>query len=201
MTFHKVAVVFLALYVVYNIPINKWLLVASAFLAVLLGLWGRPIIEFGIAVIYPRYEKMPLLVMGGETLLALLWVVTLLAYWLLRERLQEPLVRIPFLMVLIAATIQPICFTFFWWLRIVLFFRIALVPMTVLLYTALFRQKEGNKALSLLECYAPKLHTAVLSVYDRNWFQAGAQLILFAVLFIWYVSELEGAVYVMAPIL
>ena len=30
--------------------------------------------------------------------------------------------------------------------------------------------------------------------------RAAAQLLLFAILFVWYVSELEGAVYIMAPI-
>lgn len=200
MTFHKVSVVFIALYLVYKIPINKWLLIACAGCSVILGFFGRPIIEFGIAVIYPRYTNFPRLSIGGETLLALLWVVTLLAYWLLHDRLDEDRVRLPFLMVLIAATIQPICFAFYNWLRVVLFFRIALVPMSAQLYVALFQRKEDNKALALLEHLTPKLHRAVLSVYNKKWFQITAQLIMFAVLFIWYVSELEEAVYIMAPI-
>lgn len=200
MTFHKVAVVFLAVYVVYNVPINKWLLLFCGGASVLLCLFGKPIIRFGIAVIYPRYLEYPLLTDGGYTLLALLWVITLLSYWLLGDRMDDPNVRIPFLMLLIGATIQPICFSFFWWLRVVLFFRVALVPMTAQLYTALFCRKETNKALALLERYTPKLHTAVLSVYDKTWFRAVTQLLLFAVLFVWYESELDGAVYVMAPI-
>ncbi len=200
MTFHKVSIVILPLYFVYNIPITKWLLAVSAAASVVLGFFGEEIIEFGIAVIYPRYENFPRLSIGGDTLLALLWVVTLLAYWLLRERFDDPWVRIPFLMILVGATIQPVCFYFYNWLRIVLFFRIALAPMTVHLYTALFRQKENNKALALIGKLSPKLRDGILRVYDRNWFQAAMQLILFAVLFVWYVSELDEAVYVMAPI-
>lgn len=200
MTFHKVSVVFLPLYVVYNIPINKWLLLFCGAASVLLSLFGKPIIEFGIAVIYPRYLEYPRLTEGGYTLLALLWVITLLSYWLLHDRLNEPAVRIPFLMILVAATIQPICFAFFWWLRVVLFFRVALVPMTAHLYTAMFETKENNRALALLERFAPALYRWVLSVYDKTWFRIAAQLILFAVLFVWYESELDGAVYVMAPI-
>lgn len=200
MTFHKVSVVFLGLYVIYRIPINKWLLLGCALCGIVLGICGRPIIEFGISVIYPRYENFPRLVIGGETLLALLWVVVLLSYWLLHDRLHEDSVRLPFLMVLIAATIQPVCFAFYNWLRVVLFFRVALVPMTAHLYTALFEQKEGNWALALLERCTPRLHRTVLAVYDRQWFRIAAQLILFAVLFVWYVSELDGAVYIMAPI-
>lgn len=200
MTFHKVAVVFLPLYLVYRIPINKWLLLFCAAAAVFLGFFGKPIIQFGIAVLYPRYRDYPLLAIGGETLLALLWVIVLLSYWLLQDRLEDPAVRIPFLMLLVGATIQAICFAFFWWLRVVLFFRIALVPMTAHLYRELFQNKE-NKAMALLERYTPRVHRALLSVYDRKWFQVAALLVLFAVLFVWYESELDGAVYTMAPIL
>lgn len=109
-------------------------------------------------------------------------------------------IRLPFLMILIAAAIQPVCFAFYNFLRVVLFFRIALVPMTAQLYEALFRSKEGNRALALMARYTPALHRVLLSVYDKKWFQIAAQLILFAVLFVWYNSELDGAVYVMAPI-
>lgn len=166
-----------------------------------MGIFGKPIIEFGIAVIYPRYTNFPRLSIGGGTLLALLWVVTLLSYWLLHDRLNEDHVRLPFLMVLIAATIQPICFAFYNWLRVVLFFRIALVPMSAQLYVALFQRKEDNHALALLERFAPRLHSVVLSVYDTKWFQIAVQVMMFAVLFVWYVSELEEAVYIMAPII
>lgn len=199
-TFHKVSVVFLALYVIYRVPITKWLLIGCGAFSVILGFFGDAIIEFGIAVLYPRYANFPRLSIGGGTLLALLWTVTLLSYWLLRDRMDEGRVRLPFLMILIAATIQPVCFAFYNFLRVVLFFRIALVPMTAQLYEALFRRKEGNRALALLARHTPTLHRAVLSVYDKKWFQAAAQLILFAILFVWYNSELDGAVYVMAPI-
>ncbi len=201
MSFHKVAVVFVGLYIIYKIPINKWLLVVCGFFSVVLGLLGGPIIEFGISVIYPRYENFPRLVIGGETLLALLWVVVLLSYWLLQDRMNEDQIRLPFLMVLIAATIQPVCFAFYNWLRVVLFFRIALVPMCAHLYVALFERKEGNAALALMQSHTPCLYKVVISIYDKLWFKIAAQLILFAVLFVWYVSELDGAVYVMAPII
>lgn len=200
MSFHKVAVVFIPLYIVYNIPINKWLLAGCVICSVVLGIFGDEIIEFGISTIYPRYENFPRLVIGGDTLLALLWVVALLSYWLLRDRMNDPKVRLPFLMVLVAATIQPVCFAFYNWLRVVLFFRIALVPMSVHLYVALFQQKEGNKALTMLKRYTPNLHAIVLPLYDKKWFRVVTQLIMFAVLFVWYVSELDEAVYIMAPI-
>jgi len=200
MTFHKTAVVFVGLYILYKVPITKWLLLACSICTLILGLFGKPIIEFGISVIYPRYSHMVLQRIGGETLLALLWVVTLLSYWLLKDRMTEDCVRIPFLMVLIGATLQPLCFTFFWWLRIVLFFRVALVNMTVLLYTELFCRKD-NRAMVLLQRYLPGVHSRLLPLYDRKWFPVAAQVLMFAVLFAWYVSELDGAVYRMAPII
>lgn len=200
MSFHKASAVFLVVYVLYAVPVNKWLLLACGCCAVILGCFGRPILEFGISVIYPRYANVELQRLGGETLLALLWVVTLLSYWLLRDRMNEDHVRIPFLMTLIGATLQPLCFTFFWWLRVVLFFRVALAPMTTLLYTELFRNKH-NKGMALLQRHLPKIHSKWCSLLDRKWFQAATLLIVFAVLFVWYVSELEGTVYTMAPIL
>lgn len=199
MTFHKASIVFMALYILYNVPINKWLLLSCAGCSIILGLFGKPIIEFGISVIYPRYWNFPRLSLGGGTLLALFWVVTLLSYWLLHDKLRDGKVRLPFLMILIAATIQPICFAFYNWLRIVLFFRIALVPMTVHLYQALFLDSE-NALMVLLSRYTPKLHGQLLPLYEKKWFQPVMQLVLFTVLFVWYVSELEGSRYLMAPI-
>lgn len=200
MTFHKTAVVFLGLYLIYNIPINAVLLIVCGICSVILGILGWPIIEFGIKVFYPVYANFTRETEGGETLLALLWVITLLSYWLFRDRMDDDRIRLPFLMILIAATLQPICFAFYNWLRIVLYFRVALVPMTAQLFVALFQRKEGNKALALLERFTPRLHRAVLSVYDKRWFQIAMQLCLFAVLFVWYVSELDDAAYLMAPI-
>lgn len=201
MCFHKVAVVFVGLYFIYPVSINKCLLLGCAAVSVALGLLGEPIIRFGISVIYPRYLHYPLERMGGGTLLALFWVVTLLTYWLLGEKRNQPEVRLPFLMVLIAATIQPICFTFFWWLRVVLFFRIGLVPMTALLYQAIFRDTEDNRLLVLLGSFSPSAEKRLRGWFGRPWFRAVTLLALFGVLFIWYVSELEGGRYVMAPVL
>jgi len=201
MSFHKVAVVFLGLYIVYNVPINKWLLMACAVSAVALYFLGKPIIEFGIAVIYPRYKNSPRVARGGENLLVVMWILVFLSYWLLHDRLQEGKIRIPFLMLLIAATIQPICFSFYNWQRVVLPFRIALVPMTTHLYLALFDKTEGNRALQLLERFAPPVYAFVRPMYGKKWFRFVTLLILFAVLFVWYEGELEGAVYTMAPVI
>ena len=199
MSFHKTAVVFLWIYLIYNIPIGKWLLIGCAGLAVILGFFGNDIIDLGIALLYPKYVLFPRLVIGGYTLLALLWVVTLLSYWVFRQRMDDPRVRIPFLMILTAATIQPVCFAFYNWLRIVLYFRVALAAITAELFVELFQNKE-NVVLALVNKVSPKLHGQIVKLYDTKWFSLAMQLVLFAVLFVWYVSELDGAVYRMAPI-
>lgn len=199
MSFHKTAVVFLWIYLIYNIPIGKWLLIGCAGLAVVPGFFGNAIIDLGIALLYPKYALFPRLVIGGYTLLALLWVVTLLSYWVFRQRMDDPRVRIPFLMILTAATIQPVCFAFYNWLRIVLYFRVALAAITAELFVELFQNKE-NVVLALVNKVSPKLHGQIVKLYDTKWFSLAMQLVLFAVLFVWYVSELDGAVYRMAPI-
>ena len=199
MSFHKTAVVFLWIYLIYNIPIGKWFLIGCAGLAVVLGVFGNAIIDLGIALLYPLYALFTRLSIGGYTLLALLWVVTLLSYWVFRQRMDDPRVRIPFLMILTAATIQPVCFAFYNWLRIVLYFRVALAAITAELFVELFQNKE-NVVLALVNKVSPKLHGQIVKLYDTKWFSLAMQLVLFAVLFVWYVSELDGAVYRMAPI-
>ena len=168
-------------------------------MAVVLGFFGNAIIDLGIALLYPKYALFPRLSIGGYTLLALLWVVTLLSSWVFRQRMDDPRVRIPFLMILTAATIQPVCFAFYNWLRIVLYFRVALAAITAELFVELFQNKE-NVVLALVNKVSPKLHGQIVKLYDTKWFSLAMQLVLFAVLFVWYVSELDGAVYRMAPI-
>lgn len=199
MSFHKTAVVFLWIYLIYKIPIGKKLLIGCAGLAMVLGFFGNDIIDLGIALLYPKYALFPRLVIGGYTLLALLWVVTLLSYWVFRDRMDDPRIRIPFLMVLTAATIQPVCFAFYNWLRIVLYFRVALAAITAELFVELFENKE-NVLLTAINKVTPKLYGKIVKLYDSKWFSLSMQLVLFAVLFVWYVSELDGAVYRMAPI-
>lgn len=198
MTFHKMSLVFVLIYILYAFPVNKWLILFAAVAAIIAGVFCQPIMSFILTYLY-EYHPMFHVADGGETLLLVLWVVVLFSYWLLEDRMEDPKVKLPFMMVLAAAVLQPICFAFYNWLRIVLFFRIALVPLSAQLYTTLFCQKEGNRALQMLKRFVPGIYDAVVSVYDTKWFQAAAQILLFAVLFIWYLSELEDAVYYMAP--
>lgn len=199
MTFHKMAIVFILIYFLYALPVSKWLLFGGAALAIVGGVFCQPIMSFILTYVY-EYHVRYHFADGGQNLLAALWIVVLLSYWLLRDRMEDGKVKLPFLMVLTAAALQPVCFAFYNWLRVVLFFRIALVALCAQLYGALFAQKENNRVLDLMRRYAPKIHARVLSVYDKKGFQAVMQLLLFGVLFVWYLTELDGAVYVMAPL-
>lgn len=200
MTFHKVAVVYVGLYILYRLPVNKWLLLAGGLCAGVMWAFGGKIIEIGIRWIYPRYTMNPRIVMGGGNLLAAMWAVVLLSYWLLGDRMEEGRVRLPFLMILIGAVIQPVCFAYYNFYRVVLFFRVGLVPMTGILYDALFCRKEGNRALALLGRVSPGMQRGILKVYDRRWFRLLGLIILFGVLAVWYDTEVGDLVYIMAPI-
>ena len=197
MSFQKFSVVFVLMYVLYAFPVNKWLLAAAAAVAVIGGVFCKPIMSFILTYVY-EYHPMYHITDGGYTLCIVLWIMVFLSYWLLRDRMDEPNIKLPFLMLLTAAALQPICFAFYNWLRIVLFFRIALVPLCAQLYAALFCRKENNPILMPLKRYTPGLHNRILPLYDTKWFQAVAQILLFAVLFVWYLSELEGSMYYMA---
>lgn len=198
MTFHKMSIVFVLIYFLYALPVSRWLLLGGVAIAIVGGVFCQPIMSFILTYVY-QYHDMYHISDGGQNLLVALWIVVLLSYWLLKDQMEDGKVKLPFLMVLSAAALQPVCFAFYNWLRVVLFFRIALVPLCARLYETLFIRQE-NKALDLLCRYAPKTHARVLSVYDKKGFQAAMQLILFGVLFAWYLTELDGAVYVMAPL-
>ena len=199
MTFHKASVVFGVMYIAYVIPVSKWLMLGMGAASVGLGVFGQPLIRFVTQFIY-QYEEFYFVPDGGITMTVVLWAFTLLVYWLMRDRLEEPRIKIPFLMILIAATLQPVCLAFYNWLRIVLFFRVAMVLLIPELYVTVFKRKENNKLLILLEKWIPGIHRAVLAVYDTKWFRAAVQIVMFAVLFLWYADELDGAVYIMAPV-
>lgn len=198
MTFHKMSAVFVIVYFIYALPINKWLLFAGIGIAILAGCFCEPIMTFILTYVY-EYHPMYHIRDGGETLLVVLWILTLLSYWILKDRMNDGRVRLAFIMLLIAAVLQPVCFAFYNWLRIVLYFRVALAPITAELFVELFERKE-NVLLALVNKISPKLHGQILKLYDTKWFSLVMQLVLFAVLFVWYVSELDGAVYRMVPI-
>lgn len=199
MTFHKMSAVFVIVYFIYALPVNKWLLFAGIGIAILAGCFCEPIMTFILTYVY-EYHPMYHIRDGGETLLVVLWILTLLSYWILKDRMNDGRVRLAFIMLLIAAVLQPVCFAFYNWLRVVLFFRIALVPICAELYDAFFCHPDGNPVVSFIQKRFPRLFAVVWKHSDIPWFQVATQLLLFAFLFLWYASELDGAVYHLAPL-
>lgn len=199
MSFHKASAVFAVMYAAYAVPVNKWLMLGAGLLSAALAVLGEPMVRFITQFVY-KYEEFYFVPDGGMTMAVVLWAFTLLVYWLMRDRLEEGRIKIPFMMILIAAVLQPVCLAFYNWLRIVLFFRVAMVLLIPELYVTVFTRRENNKLLGLLEKWVPGIHRAVMKVYDKKWFRAAVQTAMFAVLFAWYADELDGAVYFLAPV-
>lgn len=199
MLFHKVSAIFVVMYFVYPIPLKNWTVLLCAAASAALWLVGPAVIDFCIKTFYPLYALLPRYENEGFVLFAVLWILVLLAYWLLQDKLEDGKFRVSFQMLLIAATLQPGCFHFRFWQRLVLFFLPALVPVTTALYAEVFHNPE-NRLLTLLQRFAPRLHSAVISVYDRKWFRIAILIAMFAVLFFWYLSEINGVVYTMASV-
>lgn len=104
MTFHKFSIVFVLIYFLYALPVSKWLLLGGAAIAVVGGVFCEPIMSFILTYVFecnPIYHISD----GGETLLAVLWIVVLLSYWILKDQMNDGKVKLPFLMVLTAAAL------------------------------------------------------------------------------------------------
>lgn len=201
MLFHQSSAVFILAYIAYALPINKWMVIAAAGIGATMIVLGKPIMWFINTYIYSTYNESFFGYDGGVTMLVVMWVFTLLVYWLMRDRLEEPQIKLLFMMMLIAVAIHPVVFTFGNWFRIVMYFRVAMVLLIPELYVTVFQQRENNKILSLLEKGTPGIYRAVLSVYDKKWFHGVIQVAMFAVLFFWFVSEMDGEYYILAPVL
>lgn len=200
MLFQKAAAVFIPMYIAYAFPVNKLLMRLAVVACIAMAVLGGPIMRFVNTYIY-SYEDYFFGLDGGFTMLAVLWIFTLMVYWLMGHRLQEPKIKLLFLMMLVSAVIQPVCFTFSNWCRIVLFYRVAMAALIPELYATLFLSRENNKMLTILEKRMPKVYGFVNGNFEKKWFRAAVQIAMFAVLFAWYVSELDGAYYILAPVI
>ena len=201
MLFHQSAAVFLLVYPAYALPVNKWLVIGAAGISAAMIVLGKPIMWFVNTYIYSTYNESFFGFDGGITMLAVLWVFTLLVYWLMRDRMEEPKIKLLFGMMLIAVAIHPVVFTFGNWFRIVMYFRIAMVLLIPELYATVFKCRENNRILAILERWTPGIYRAVLSVYDKKWFHGVLQIAMFAILFFWYISEMDGEYYILAPVM
>lgn len=161
MLFHRTAVVWLLLYFAYPLSINGRTLVACAGGAFLCGIAGPGI--FYILRIFARNEEQ-LQHNGGLSMLVVLWLCVVTVFVLHKGKIPEQ-DRLYYWMLLLAAVMQPVAFTFSNFARIVLYFRIALV---LLLPNTLQDFLPGDKNCGK---------------------RAAAGALLCAVLFVWYAAD------------
>lgn len=199
MSFHKSAAVLAVIYVAYLLPVNKWLLYIAAISSAVMYVLGKQIAIFVATYIY-HYESRYFVADGGVTMLIVLWIFVFLTYWILRDRMKEENIKLLFIMVLIAAVIQPVVFVFYNWCRVVLYFRVAMVMLVPELYITLFQQNQGKPFAQFLEKWSPAVGTFMGKIFEKKWCCVVVQTVMFGILFVWYVTELDGAFYILAPV-
>lgn len=122
--FHRSALIFIVVYVLYCLTIKTWMiavaLAGSVFFALTGDLW---LMLAGLVARMPLENAYN----GGVTMMLFLWACVLVIYLVSRKRLSEPYFKLHFILLVIAATTQPISFTFSLWSRVVLYFRVSLI--------------------------------------------------------------------------
>ena len=143
MLFHRTAAVFLAVYFVYNIRITRRMMVYSIAGSMVLGGMGPLLLS-----ILNRFARIPESenFNGGFSMLFVLWLVVLFVFGKARKQLADPDFKLTFSMLWIAATIQPVAFTFSNWARIVQYFSLALV---LVLPNSVYRLSRGQGKRSI----------------------------------------------------
>lgn len=160
MLFHRTAAVWLLLYFVYPLAINGRTLVACAVASFLCGIAGPGV--FYILRIFARNEEQ-MEHNGGLPMLVVLWLCVVTVFVLHKGKIPEQ-DRLYYWMLLLAAVMQPVAFTFSNFARIVVYFRLAMV---VLLPNTLQDFLPGDK---------------------NRGKRAAAGALLCAVLFVWYAT-------------
>lgn len=121
--FHRTAIIFVIAYFIYGKKIDGKIIVGSLGMGMILGICGKYILRF--LNLFARNEEM-VSQNGGAKLLVVLWGCVIVAYVVCKENLNDKKIKLPFIMMLIAATIQPLSFTFSNWVRVVYYFSIYL---------------------------------------------------------------------------
>ncbi len=122
MLFHRTAAVFILVYFVAKVPLNRRTLLVAILLAVIEGVAGE-----GILSILNHFARISEAgnFNGGIKMLLVLWACVLAAFIFFKEKIPEKM-DLWFRIVLLAALIQPIAFTFSNWARVVSYFSVAL---------------------------------------------------------------------------
>lgn len=122
MMFHRTAAVFILVYFVLRIPLNKWVIVFAAPASVIVGLLGGRILSF-----LNRFARIGEAgnFNGGVSMLIVLWLCVIAALICFKGSIPNRL-DFYYRIVFLAAFLQPIAFTFSNWARIVSYFSISL---------------------------------------------------------------------------
>lgn len=161
MLFHRTAGIWLLLYFVYPLAIDRRTIAVCGVVSIFLGLMGQPILW--LLNCFVRYKESAGY-HGGLPMYVVLWMCVLCVFLLYKGKI-PPKRQLYFWMLLVAATIQPIAFTFSNFSRIVWYFRLALV---VLL---------------------PNVLWDVVADKGKPWKTAAVGALLCGGIFMWYVSN------------
>lgn len=195
--FHRTSAVFIITYFAYNCKITKKLIAWSLVLSLGLACAGKPIMyALNLFARIPAEQSFN----GGITLYCVLWALLILSYWLLSERLEEPQIKLSVIMLLLAATVQSISFTFSLWSRVTWYFSISAVVLIPELFFAVTSTTEENKVLALLRKHKVSQYLNIQKIMNTKIFNVGMKTILFAALFVWYTVSIEGYSYAFAGI-
>lgn len=193
--FHRTAAAFAIMYFVALLPVNGIIVLGAAVFSVACALLGNPIMNFLNLLLRVPYA---LEARGGLNMYVSLWALVALLYFLKGKELNSKRLKLPFLMLLLAAAMQSMTFISSTFSRLVWYFSISLVVLVPELYEAVFLEKD-NAVMCVLKRRFPALHGKAEGLYGTRWFSLLGLLMMFVVLFVWFHTTLMGRSYTMAP--
>lgn len=145
MLFHRTAAIFLLAYFVESIPLNKNIIIAAMPASAMIGLMGNKILN-----ILNRFARIPEggNFNGGISLLMVLWLCVGTVLICYKGNIPEEL-KFYMRLVLFAAFIQPIAFTFSNWARIVVYFSVSLLIFLPNFVSKLIIESRVNAKISI----------------------------------------------------
>lgn len=190
--FHRTALVFAVVYVLYNVKFTILMMLASAAVSVVLMLTGD--LWIWLANFVARTE-LTAGNNGGLTMMVFLWLCAGIIYVFSRHRLKDPWFRLNFVMLMIAVVTQPICFTFSLWSRIVLYFRVSLVFLLPITVQDVVETVTGNATGALAHPWVDKAVTAAKNRHPRLYAWMAPQLpvlaetVFYTALFVYFLAN------------
>lgn len=145
--FHRTAIIFIIVYFIRNIKINFNKMIILLFCSGGIFLFGSRVLSFLNR--FARIEQ-GISTNGGTSFLIVLWGVVFLSYFLLKKQFDNLNLRLPFNIVLLAAVLQPLSFTFSLWYRVVLYFSLFTVILIPSAMGVLRINNENNKNIIIL---------------------------------------------------